>query len=724
MIERTPPLAQTSGSIDRLLNPETIAIVGMSSRPNSVGRNVLANLRRAGFHGAIHLVGRHGGEIDGLFVLTDVSQLPEGVDLAVLAVPAAAAVDTLVACAAQGVRSAVCFASGFAEMGDAGRKQQRRMKEIAAEHRIALLGPNTIGFYNLVGNVQICMIEMAEPMPLFPPDASGIAVLAQSGSIGILVADSLRARGVPICHIMPTGNEADLAISTFVRHFADDPRVGCLAVYAEQISSPRDFLVAARHARSRGKPIVIFHPGQSDKAKQASSSHTGSLAGDHTAMRVQAERAGVVVVETLEELVDLSQILLRYPDPPVGGVGIVTGSGAIGAILLDYGERLALGVPELSAETSHELRKHLADYTPPRNPLDVGTLAGWKPELLSIGTAAMLSEPHMGSMLVSMPSAGVEMAAGWLTEFVKGARGNAKPAIYVIQGESGDLDKELVGIIRDSDAIVMRSPERALRALARVDAYARGRRFLDQSSPEAGEFYELPSSRTGTHPEWLGKKVLAAIGVNVPAGQMARTELEAVAVASELGYPVAMKAQSAALAHKSDSGGVLLNINDEDALRVAWQTLHTNVAQTRPDVTLDGVLVEAMGRAGLEMVIGARRDPSWGPILMVGLGGIWVEALGDVRFVAADLPAEAIREELQRLQGAKLLAGFRGSPTVDIDAICQTVTKIGRLMIANPEIREIDVNPLMVYPRGEGVLALDALIATTPAASDDETESK
>jgi acyl-CoA synthetase (NDP forming) len=700
-------------SIGQLLRPRSIAVIGMSSKPGSVGRNVLANLDAAKFPGAVYLVGRSGGEAGGRPVLSDISQLPDDVDLAVLAVPAKAVIDTLQACAAKRVKSAVCFASGFAEMGDAGREQQRQMREIATEAGIALLGPNTIGFHNMVDGLHVCMIELADLMPPFPPGASGVAVLAQSGSLGLLVAESLLARDVPVCHVMPTGNEAQLGISDFVRYFADDPQAGVMAVYAEQIPSPAGFLSAARHARAQGKRIVLFHPGRSQKAQQATSSHTGSLAGNRTAMRIHAQRAGVAVVETLEELIDVAQLMLRYPDPPGGGLGIVTGSGAVGAIALDHSEQLGLDVPDLSPGARTALSEHLADFTPPRNPLDVGTLAAWKPELMRIGTQAMLSEPAIGAVLVTMPAAAPQMSVPWLAEFHKAARTSGKPAVYVIHGESGDPGPELSEFMREEGVIFMRSPERALRALARVSDFGQSQAALSMAAPGPAAL-ELPRLGYGAQPEWLGKKVLAAAGVSVPYGKLARSETEAVAVAAETGYPVAMKAQAGALAHKSDAGGVLLNVTGEDAVREGWRTLHASVARSRPDVVLEGILIESMGRPGLELVVGARRDPDWGPVVMVGLGGIWVEALGDVRFVAADLPAEAIRRELGRLQGAKLLSGFRGAPPVDIDAVAETVATIGRLMTAHPEISEIDVNPLVAYPRGEGVAALDALIVTGP----------
>jgi acyl-CoA synthetase (NDP forming) len=290
-------------------------------------------------------------------------------------------------------------------------------------------------------------------------------------------------------------------------------------------------------------------------------------------------------------------------------------------------------------------------------------------------------------------------------------KGSSKPVVMSMLGDRQPLPPEFVTIAREHRIILSRSAERSMRAFAHVVAY--GKSFAKRrEAAKPAPFTGLPPLGKGTQPEWLGKQVLAAAGIKIPAGGLARTADEAAQMASRFGYPVAMKAQAAALAHKTEAGGVVLNLGDEAAVRRAWQTLTDNINRAQPGLKLDGVLVEKMAAKGLELMIGAKRDPQWGPVVVVGLGGIWVEALGDVRLLPPDLTEAEIVEELSKLRTAKLLHGFRGSPAVDVAAVAKTAALIGRLMLTAPEIMEIDVNPLFAHPRGEGVTAVDALIVT------------
>jgi len=274
------------------------------------------------------------------------------------------------------------------------------------------------------------------------------------------------------------------------------------------------------------------------------------------------------------------------------------------------------------------------------------------------------------------------------------------------------LSAEILKAAKKSGIVFLRSPDRCLRAIAIVTAYGRSLARPRNDLPPA-TFTGLPALDRGSQPEWLGKKVLAAAGIRVPDGALARTADEAVAVAARVGYPVAVKAQAAALSHKTEAGGVILGVADEAALRLAWGTLTENVARAQPGLVLDGVLVEAMASRGVELMVGAKRDPAWGPVLLLGLGGVWVEAMGDVRLLPPDATQERIVEELLRLRSAKLLSGgFRGAPAVDLDAVARAAASIGRLMLTVPEIVEIDVNPLVAHPRGQSATALDALIVT------------
>ena len=696
-------------NIECLLRPTSVAILGVSTKPNSPGQIVRNNLIRGGFAGDIYLVGRSGGQIEGCPILTSVDDLPIGIDLAILVLPADATAEAVAQCAGKGVKSAICFASGFAEMGEEGRLAQLELGRMAEQAGMALVGPNTVGYFNFIDSFHVMLIDLTAA-PRLPEDSGrALAIVAQSGGIGAHLAGSLQARAVPISYMMTTGNEAHLGLADFIDHFAGESRTGGIVVYAEQIKDPGAFLLAAERARDAGIPVVMMHPGKSAKAQEAASSHTGALAGNHNSMRMAVEQVGVVVVDTLEELIDVGQLLLRFPDPQSGGLGVLTGSGAICAIALDYVEELGMTVPPLAERQAEALRGHLPAYTPPRNPLDLGTLVGWKPELMGVGAQALLADPDISSLLVSFPMADPQMSIDWMNSYLKALAGNRKPAVYVIHNEDKPLAPALVELIEKSGVVVMRSCERAMRALACVNRLAQARASGGGRRTTRTAF-DLPAIGPGPAPEWQGKKILEAIGVPVPDGALARSADEAAAIANRIGYPVVMKAQAGQLTHKSDAGGVLLNLADEGAVRRAWDTLHANIERAQPGLVLDGALVETMGERGLELVVGAYRDANWGATVMIGLGGIWIEALGDVRLIPVGMATEAIVTEVRKLKAAKLLDGFRGSPPVDVEAVADVVARVSDLMVANLEIAEIDINPLVAYGRDKGVLALDALI--------------
>lgn len=708
------PAASASPDLEPLLAPRSVAIVGLSTKAGSAGLVVLQNLLQAGYDGALHLVGRSGGSVGGRTVHTSIAELPSGVDLAILLVPSDAVLDTVKACVERGVRGAVCFASGFAEMGEEGRARQQLIAETARAGGLALLGPNTIGFFNSVAGFHVSMVELVLPPRLRPDEGPAVAIVAQSGGIGVHVSASLRARGVPVSYVLATGNEAQVGLPEALEFLANDTATRVAVVYAEQIRSAPEALAAFGRMRAAGKGVVLLHPGRSEGARAAASSHTGAMVGNHGAMRLAAERAGVLWVDSLEEAIDLGQLMLRFPHPPVGGLGLITASGALCGIALDYLEPLGLTMPPMSAAQVETLREQLPAYTPPRNPLDLGTLIGPRPELITLGVAAEQDDIAIGSLVVSLPMPSPEIAPVWLDAHLRGMEGRAKPTIFVMQNEDMPLPEAMVDRAAKAGTVIMRSPERALRALARFTRFGRSRAEWQAAATQAraalpAAALQLPLA-AGTLPEWQAKQLLAAAGLATPAGALATTLQDAQATAHRIGYPVVLKAQASALAHKTEAGGVLLNIADGAQLARAWQQLHDNIARHAPGLALDGVLVETMAAKGLELVVGAVRDEQWGPVLMLGLGGIWVEVLGDVQLLSPDLPHAAIVQRLLGLKAAKLLQGFRGAPAVDLDAVARTVATIGALMLQRPEIVEIDVNPLLAYGAEHGALALDALV--------------
>lgn len=693
-------------AVELFMRPRSIAVVGVSAKPGTAGRTVLTNLKLNKFLGELYIVGRAEGEIDGLPVTQSIDDLPEGIDLAIFALPAAAVKESLEACVRRGVHAVTVFSSGFAEVGN--REAQDELVAIARDGGMALLGPNCLGYTNLIDGMPVGFANVREVVP-YPAGSKvpAIAMVSQSGGLMAYASTAWVSRGLAMSFTVSTGNEAGIGLADFIDFFALDPATSVIALYLEEVRQPQDFLAAARRARAAGKSLVAIHPGRGEKGRAAIQSHTGALAGDYATMKVHLERTGVVLVETLEELVDVAEILARYPVAPTKGPGVLTFSGGFCAIAHDFFEDQGLEMPALTEEVRAALEPKLPSYIPPKNPVDLGTQAIWQPELTQIGTEALMDDPNLGSVLCAINSATPRSQQAYGHYFVDALKGRDKPAILGFP--SPELDPDFAKAVADNGLILSRSIERSMRALASVTHHGRA---LERAKRSASyePFPNLPAVGAGPQPEWFGKRLLAAIGIRIPEGALARTLDEAVATAERVGYPVAIKAQAGALSHKTEAGGVILGIGDANALRAAWTALHDNIARVEPGLELDGVLVERMAEKGLELMIGAKRDPKWGPVVLVGLGGIWVEALGDVRLLPADMAVPDIVDELRKLRSARLLDGVRGAPAVDVQAVAETAALIGRLMMTAPQIEEIDLNPVFVHPVGQGLTAVDALV--------------
>jgi acyl-CoA synthetase (NDP forming) len=696
--------------VETLMRPRSAAIIGMSSKPGSAGHMVLNNLKLNDFAGPIHLVGRSGGNVDGLPILTSIDELPEGIDVAVFTLPASGVKEALEGCVRRKVKAAVIFSSGFAEVGQ--RAAQEELSRIAREGNVAILGPNCLGYTNYVDGVAIGFAGAAKVPVIESGRDPAIAIVSQSGGLAGHIRQALAARDIPTSYNISTGNEAGLGLAEFIDFFSTDEQTKAIIVYVEEFRQTQKFVAAAARARDAGKPILMLSPGRSAKAKAAVSSHTGALAGDYAVMKTIVTNSGIALVDTLDELVDTAEILARYPNPPTQGPAVLTFSGAFCALAFDFYEDLGLEVPPLSPATEAFLKPKLPDFIPPKNPLDLGTTTLWQPELMETGPKALLDDPTLGGLVISAPiGTNPALSMKYLNYLVAATKGSTKPMIYAPLGDRSPLPQEFVDLAREHRIMLSRSADRSMRAMANAILHARARARAKTSVKHA-PFANLPKLGSGTQPEWLGKQFFAAAGIRIPEGALVKTADEAVALAKRIGYPVVIKAQAGALAHKTEAGGVILNIKDDASLREGWQTLHANIERHQPGLKLDGVLVEKMAAKGHELVIGAKRDPLWGPVVLVGLGGIWVEALGDVRLLPPDLSEDAIVEELYKLRTAKLLKGFRGSPAVDVAAVAKTVSLVGRIMTTLPEIMEIDINPVFAHAAGSGVTALDALIVT------------
>lgn len=722
----TPSIDDAAGltpAIARLLRPRAVAIVGASDDPRTIGGNVLANLKRAGFAGTLHLVSRTRDEIGGHPCVASIDDLPPGLDAILLNLPREAVLEAISACGRRQTNAAVVFASGFAEAGPDGRALQERLAALAQDSGVLVNGPNCLGFVNYVDGVPLTFGEY-QPMPAEgAAGVGGIAVIAQSGAIANAIRDSLVASGLRVTFLVSTGNEAVLGAEDFLAPILEDAATGVAALFVEQVRQPQKLLHLAARARGLNKRIVLMQPGRTQAARGAAQSHTGAVAGDLAVARTVLAHAGVAVVDGLDALTDVALLLATRPLPPPGRTAVMTNSGAMRGLAFDFAQDAGLELAEWSPATAAALRELFPLFVAVDNPLDLGTAAFGRPELMRRAAQLLIDDPGVSSLIVSLfpgrPPQQVEKAE----QLLPVVRTTQKPTAFVMLGDPMPLDAGFMGLARTEGAALFRSTERAVRAMAVVNAVA-GTLATPVSGigtadgVGAGRPLDLGDLPAGPVAEHRAKALLAAAGVPVPPGALAAALPDAEAVAARIGYPVVLKAQAAALAHKSDAGGVILNVGDAAQLREAWQTLHANVQRARPGLALDGVLVEAMalkGSGSVELIIGARRDPHWGAVLILGLGGIWVETLQDVALLPAGAGRASIAEALGRLKGAALLRGARGAAPVDIAAVADVARTLGGLLERSPDIAELEVNPLVAYPQGQGVLALDALIVRSDA---------
>ena len=693
--------------LERLLRPRSIAIVGASPEPSTIGNNVLVNIERAGFEGPLHLVSRNRDAIGARTCVRTIDDLPEGVDAVVLIVPAAGVREAIAACVRRKVGGALVFAAGFGEAGDAGIREQAEVAAVARAGGLAMIGPNCIGFVNFVDAVPLTF----EPVLITRVEGPGVCAVAQSGGMAGNLRMALTAKHVPVAFSISTGNEAVISTTDIIGALIDSPDVSLFALLVEQIGDPGRLIEVAGRARQLGKPIVLMHSGRSARSREAAKSHTGALAGDYAVMKAFAEHAGVVVVDTPDELFDVAAVLARYPRPDGKGAAITTNSGAIRGFALDIGEDIGLSFAAIDDATKAVLRAALPDFATIDNPLDLTAQTMSNPSLFGDSAAALLADPNVGmAMVAAMGGGPVQQRAKW--DAVRPILvASAKPTALVLMGDGAPLIPDMLAEIAASRVPFFRSPERALRAFRHVAAFGRARTASLGARAPIAEGVTIDVAQSGPLAEHRGKALLANIGISVPLGRLARSLADAKAAATAVGYPVALKAQAASLAHKSDAGGVALGIADADALAAAYSAMLAAVERAAPGHTLDGVLIEAMApRGGLEMIVGARRDPHWGPVLVVGLGGVFTEILADVRLIPATASDAEIERQIMTLKAARLLTGYRGQPARDVRALAGTLARLGAIMLASPRLTDIEINPLMVYADGNGVLALDALL--------------
>jgi acetate---CoA ligase (ADP-forming) len=687
--------------LDAILRPRSIAVVGASRNPNTIGYRILENLVRHGFAGAVYPVNPTAAAVHSIRAYPSVEAIPDEVDLALLVVPKQHVAGAAEACGRKGVKGLVVISAGFAEIGGAGVERQRELMEIVRRHGMRLVGPNCMGVLNTAPDRSM----NATFAPTMPPPGP-VSFMSQSGAMGVTILDYAAEYGIGISQFVSVGNKPDVSGNDLIEYWGADERTGVILMYLENFGNPRKFTQLAREV-TRRKPVVAVKSGRSRAGARAASSHTGALAGADAATDALLRQCGVVRVDTVEEMFDLAMAFSHQPVPRGNRVAIVTNAGGPGIIIADACEAHGLEVTPLTEETRAILAKHFPEEASLANPVDM--IASATAHSYRIAVEAVLADPNVDAVIAAfVPPLGVRQE-DVAEAIVDVAAGEAeKPVLAVLMGRQG-LPQGLAEL-NEAGIPGYRFPESAARSLGALYRY---RRWLERP---VGEVRAFEVDREGAAEVIAGARaegraklsevevmrLLEAYGIPVAPYALARSEEEAVEAAGRIGFPVVAKVVSPRIVHKSDVGGVVVGMEDEGELRAAFGRLTCEVPG-RAGIGVDeveGVLVQGMVSGGKETIVGMTSDPQFGPVLMFGLGGIYVEALGDVVFGVQPVTDVDAREMVRSIRGLPLLEGVRGEEASDLAAIEETLQRVSQLVGDHEEIRELDVNPWIAFPRG------------------------
>lgn len=716
----SPESTQAPG-LRRLLFARSVAVVGASRNAGSVGGAIFRNLLQSGFTGTVFPVNSRAAAVGGVLAYPSLECVPGPVDLAVIAVPADQVAAVVDQCAAQGVPALVVISAGFGETDAAGKERQQALFDQIRGYGMCLVGPNCLGVLNTDPAVSL----NATFAPVVPPPGR-VSMGSQSGAVGLALLSHARSIDLGVAQFVSLGNKVDVSANDLLEFWEHDPGTDVILLYLESFGNPRKFSRIARRV-ARTKPIIVVKGGRSEVGARAAASHTGALAGADVAAETLFRQAGVMRADTIAEMFGAAQVLAHQPLPRGDRLAIVTNAGGPGILAADAAANWGLTVPPLAAATQAQLRTFLAREASVANPVD--TIASARPEQIRRALAAVIADDGIDAVLliyipplVTQPE---EIAAA-LQEAVAGCRGE-KPVVACFMlppGRTVDLNRGPGRVIP-----AFPFPEDAVRALAHAYAYTRYRQqpegqvraFADTDPDTARALVRaaLPGDAEGdADPDagaaWLlpeqALALLAAYGIATVPTLPAATAAAAGAAAQRLGFPVAMKLRSASIVHKTDVGGIALGLDSVAAVEQAFTDLQQRLAAAGRAAEMQGVIVQPMAGPGQEVIVGMTDDAVFGPLLMVGLGGVQVEILQDVAFSLHPLTDRDPERMLARLRSLPLLTGWRGKPPRDVAALEETLLRFSALIDDLPEIDQIEVNPLFVYAQGQGCVAVDARV--------------
>ncbi len=694
--------------------PRSVAVIGASRNPASIGGRLFHNLLGKSFAGAIFPVNPTAPAVNGVRAYASVLDIPDPVDLAFIVVPKQYVMEAVDDCAQKGVRGLVVITAGFSEVGGDGEDLEAELLAKVRKADMRMVGPNCMGVLNTDSSVNL----NGTFAPLYPP-AGNVAMSSQSGALGIAILDYATDLNIGISTFVSVGNKSDVSGNDLLLYWEDDPSTDVILLYLESFGNPRRFSRLARRI-GRKKPIVAVKSGRTSAGTRAASSHTGALASADTAVEALFRQAGVIRTHDLDELFDITALLANQPVPRGRRVAVLTNAGGPGILLADALESIGLMLPEFSEDLQKKLRGHLSAEATVRNPVDMVASAG--PDEYQACLADLLDSEEVDAVIVihipAAPTGTPETAAAIRDASIANAGQKTLLSVFMrSEGPPAELHSE------EYRVPAYRFPESAARALARAATYGE---WLERPVGTVPQFSGLQVERAraaidqflgqaGEEGGWLEPdevaEVLSAFGLALPRSKVAVNEDEAVAIAEAFGGPVVLKVVSESALHKSDIGGVALDLRSEEEIRRGYQRVTSVVDDA------DGALVQEFIAGGHEVIVGMTEDPSFGPLILFGLGGIFVELIGDASFRIHPITDLDAREMIREVKASKLLDGYRGEPPGDVAALEETILRVSALIEELPEIIEMDLNPVKVLEPGSGIRAVDARIKVRPVST-------
>jgi acetate---CoA ligase (ADP-forming) len=697
----------TVDTLDPVFRPRSIAVIGASRTPGTVGHEIVHNLLIEGFSGALYPVNPKATSVHSVPAYGSIRDIPQPVDLAIITVPKEHVLAVVEECGQAGVKAVVVITAGFREVGPAGLEREHDLVSLIHRYDMRMIGPNCLGVVNTAGDMSM----NATFAPIMPPPGP-VSFMSQSGAMGVTILDYAAEYGIGVNHFVSVGNKADVSGNDLIEYWAQDAATRVILMYLENFGNPRKFTRIAREV-TKSKPIIAVKAGRTAAGARAASSHTGALAGVDSATDALLAQCGVIRVDTVEELFDMAMAFGHLPVPKGNRVAVVTNAGGPGIIITDACEANGLSVAELSPETQAKLRKNLPDEASVRNPVDM--IATATPESYRLALDAVLEDPNIDAAIAAfVPPLRVKQQDVARSIVAARAAHPDKPMLAVLMGRAGLPEGR--ADLRDAGIPGYIFPESAARALAAMYRY---RQWLERPAGAVREHEvdrravdEILEDARATGADYLDRsavlRILDAYGIATLAARHAATADAAAEAARQVGLPVVMKVDSPDVVHKTDVGGVALDLRTEDDVRRAYDTMMQKVRAAHPDARIDGVVMERFVKGGRETIIGVSHDPSFGPVVMFGLGGIYVEALKDVTFRVQPVSDIDAHEMVRSIRGFKLLQGMRGEAASDLAALEDVIQRVSQLVGDHPGIIEMDINPFVVFESG-GV-AVDARI--------------